>query len=76
MELPTSHLAAALMSGSSTFNAPQTESHNIADNAADEKKEKSTEGQKAPPYEDKEELASGEDFSDEVWYRNLSKILF
>ncbi|CAH2243518.1 MPN domain-containing protein CG4751 [Pararge aegeria] len=66
MEMPTSHLAAALMSGNSTFNTPQTESQSIsAENAADEKKEKPTEAQKGPPYEDKEELASGEDFSDE-----------
>ncbi|XP_023936619.2 MPN domain-containing protein CG4751 [Bicyclus anynana] len=66
MDMPTSHLAAALMSGNNTFSTPQTESHNIiSDNAVEDKKEKPSEVQKGPPYEDKEELASGEDFSDE-----------
>lgn len=64
MDLQTSHLAAALMSGTTYNNAnPETALPNSA--REETKPEKPPEAQKEPSDEDKEE-ASGEEFTDEV----------
>lgn len=73
MDLQTSHLAAALMSGPSlpvynNTSAEATATVTAPPNNPNEevKNEKPTEPPKDPPEEDKEELASGEEYSDEV----------
>lgn len=70
MDLQTSHLAAALMSGPS-YASPSTETTATApvppSSISEEvKMEKPVEVQTEPPHEEKEEAASGEDFTDEV----------
>lgn len=69
MDLQTSHLAAALMSGNNTFVSAQPESATGApdNNVEDTKKGNPNESRKESAYEDKEEIASGEEFSDEVF---------
>lgn len=73
MDLQTSHLAAALMSGptlplynntAAEATATVTAPPNIPNEEV--KTEKPKELPKDPPDEEKEEIASGEDFSDEV----------
>lgn len=73
MDLQTSHLAAALMSGPSlpTYNNTSTEvtsTETTPPNAPNEevKVEKPVEPPKDPPEEEKEEVASGEEYTDEV----------
>lgn len=72
MDLQTSHLAAALMSGPTlpTYTNTPTEATatvTSAPNVHDEVKiEKPSEPQKDTPEEEKEEAPSGEEFSDEV----------
>lgn len=71
MDLQSSHLAAALMAGSNYTNAqsepePTTSS---ANNISEQTKSvKHVEQPKLPSEEDKEEMASGEEFTDEVSY--------
>lgn len=68
MDMQTSHLAAALMSGSTAHNNALHEATAAAPNVNEESKtEKPSRTQKDTPEEDKEEMASGEDFSDEVY---------
>nr|XP_026487617.1 MPN domain-containing protein CG4751 [Vanessa tameamea] len=66
MDLQTSHLAAALMSGNNVFNIPQQEpAGGTAETGNGEsKKEKTNETQKETAFEEKEELEE-EEFSDE-----------
>ena len=73
MDLQTSHLAAALMSGptlpmynntSAEATATVTSPPNIPNEEV--KTEKSNEPAKDPPEEEKEEIASGEEYTDEV----------
>lgn len=68
MDLQTSHLAAALMSGNNVFNVAQQEpSPATTQTGKDEsKKEKPYEAPKETTFEEKEEMGSGEEFSDEV----------
>lgn len=67
MELQTSHLAAALMSGSSTFANTCISSETPANKTIEDNKvEKPIEPSKESSECDKEEIGSGEDFSDEV----------
>lgn len=72
MELQTSHLAAALMSGSSTFakTSVSTESP-VSKTIVDNKIEKPIERSKESSEGDKEDIGSGEEFSDEVecWFK-------
>ncbi|CAG4998877.1 unnamed protein product [Parnassius apollo] len=68
--MQTSHLAAALMSSSSTFNNVSTTDTAVTGtniiNANNEKKnDKQNESHKETVEEDKEEIGSGDDFSDE-----------
>ncbi|XP_050362371.1 MPN domain-containing protein CG4751 [Nymphalis io] len=66
MDLQTSHLAAALMSGNNVFNIPQQESAGGTTDTGngESKKEKANETQKESTFEEKEELEE-EEFSDE-----------
>ncbi|XP_075992368.1 uncharacterized protein LOC142987467 [Anticarsia gemmatalis] len=67
MDLQTSHLAAALMSGP-TYSSTPTEATATAtsSSSSDEvKNDKPIEPQPDPPSEEKEEVASGEEFTDE-----------
>lgn len=67
MDLQTSHLAAALMSGTASHNNTLQESTAVIPNLKEESKtEKSSGLPKESTEDDKEEMASGEDFSDEV----------
>ncbi|KAL0849265.1 hypothetical protein ABMA28_013594 [Loxostege sticticalis] len=62
MDMQTSHLAAALMSGTTTHSGSNLQEANVVN----EQPEKSIETTKETPEEEKEEMASGgEDFSDE-----------
>lgn len=64
MDMQTSHLAAALMSGTTTHSGSNLQEANVVN----EQPEKSIETTKETPEEEKEEMASGgEDFSDEVF---------
>lgn len=66
MNMQTSQLAAALMSGTNNFSSAPSAS-GIPDNSVEEpKKENQNDTQKDSTFEEKEEIASGEDFSDEV----------
>lgn len=65
MDLQTSHLAAALMSGAA-YNNSNPESAAPSNAPEETKPENPSEAQKEPSDEDKEEVASGEEFSDEV----------
>lgn len=71
MEVQTSHLAAALMSTTSTFNNNVTTSESIpavSNIGQDENKnEKPSESNKEPCEEEKEEAGTGDEFSDEVF---------
>lgn len=75
MNLQTSHLAAALMSGSTYINPVPEPPPAQAPAADDIKMKKPAEPQKEPIEEEKEEIASGEDFSDEVNH-NLRPCIF
>lgn len=67
MELQTSHLAAALMSGSSTFANTSISIETPASKSIEENKvEKPIERSKESSEGDKEDIGSGEEFSDEV----------
>lgn len=66
MDLQTSQLAAALMSGNNNFSSTPSESAKPDNSAEEAKKENQNEIQKESAFDDKEEIASGEDFSDEV----------
>lgn len=69
MELQTSHLAAALMSGSSTFaNTSVSTEIPASKTIEDNKVEKPIERSKESSEGDKEDIGSGEEFSDEVEY--------
>lgn len=67
MELQTSHLAAALMSGSSTFANTSVSTETPANKMIEDNKvEKPIEPSKDSSEGDKEEIGSAEEFSDEV----------
>lgn len=71
MELQTSHLAAALMSGSSTFANTSGSTDTPANKTIEDNKvEKPIERSKESSEGDKEDIGSGEEFSDEVerWF--------
>lgn len=66
MDLQTSHLAAALMSGTNYSGNPSIESEPLVCNPKEEvKNEKSCGSKKETAEEEKDEVASGEEFSDE-----------
>lgn len=66
MELQTSHLAAALMSGSTFANTSVPTETSASKSIEDNKVEKPIERSKESSEGDKEEIGSGEEFSDEV----------
>lgn len=70
MDVKTSHLAAALMSTSSTFtnnvSTPDPVASGSNSNQEEKKIEKQNETNKDVCEEDKEEIGSGDEFSDEV----------
>lgn len=66
MDLQTSHLAAALLSGTNSYNNAVPESNGttvVEENKTDHKVEEPKSNQ---TEEDKEEIGSGDEFSDEV----------
>lgn len=66
LQVPTSHLAAALMAGTNSYNNAQDQPAFAG--GEDNKSEKSNKNDtaKEPSEEDKEDIGSGDEFTDEV----------
>lgn len=70
MDLQTSHLAAALMSGPTYNNIAMEAALTVPPSVSNDEVKSEKPRESEQPIEEKEEAASGEDFTDEVSFLN------